>query len=573
MASLLEEKLCRLDGRGYKAYQAIAGEYDMGTFRLYIDHVQSDPFAPPSRLRARVSQDKAGFPPELYRNKVRNIALADFITRQSAAMIRRHVTGCRGTGDSGRVEIDEGGQEVLERTSCVVNDGFVEIRFSVGLPAAGRRCLGREAVDILTREVPEFVNSSLFYSGYDSESVSRHIAIAEDQEALREQLTQQGLVAFVASGSVLPRASGISDKPLRGKGVILFTPPEDLKVELLAPNHGRIVGMGISEGVTLIVGGGYHGKSTLLSALSRGVYNHIPDDGREGVVCCHNAVKIRAEDGRRIEKVDISPFLSELPSGQDTRKFQTENASGSTSQAASIIEAVEYGTRLLLMDEDTCATNLMVRDHRMQQLVSKEKEPITPFIDQVRNLYREYGISTIVVMGGCSDYFEIADTVIAMESYLPKVVTQEAKRLALDEPSHRRNESRGRFGQIPQRVPLCKSLDPYRRGRMKVASHGLHAIQFGYQAMELGALDQIVDVSQTRAIGNMLVYCLRQGYIDDTKTISQILDWLFGDVDKHGLDVISPFRGQHPGDYARPRPQEVAAALNRLRTLTVAIRE
>ena len=568
----LQSKLYRLNGKGYKAYQDIAGHYELGTFDLYIDYVQGDPFAPPSRLRARVPGEKAGFPQELYRGRTRSVALADLITRQFAAAIKNYVKGHRGTGGSGRVEVDDGGQEILERTSCAVNDRFAEVRFCVGLPAAGRRCLGHEAITILLEEVPRLANASLRYTAYDPKLVERHIACAEDQEALREQLSQHKLVAFVANGSVLPRASGISDKPLRGKGMIPFTSPKELEVELWAPNRGKILGMGIPEGITLIVGGGYHGKSTLLSAISRSIYNHVPGDGREGVVCRADAVKIRAEDGRGIEKVDISPFLTELPSGQDTRSFHTDNASGCTSQAANIVEAVEYGTSLLLMDEDTSATNLMVRDRRMQQLVPKGKEPITPFLDQARNLYREHGVSTMIVMGGCSDYFEVADTVIAMDCYLPKVATGEAKHLASADPSCRVDESQGCFGDPGQRVPLPQSLDPYRRGKVKVSARSLHAIQFGYQTIDLGALEQLVDPSQTRAIADILVYALRRGYIDGKATLSQILDRIFRDVEAKGLDVISPFVGQHPGDYALPRRQEVAAALNRLRSLAVARR-
>jgi len=568
-AASLRSKLHHLDGKGYRAYQTITGDYELGAFHLYIDHVQGDPFASPSLLRARKPQEEAGFPRELYRDRTRAVALADLIARQFAVAIRRYVRGHRGTGGSGRIEVDEGGQEILERTSCVVNDRFVEVRFCVGLPAAGRRCLGHEAITILLEEVPQLVDASLVYATYDPKSAERHIASAEDQEMLREQLSQRKLVAFVANGSILPRTSGISDKPLQGQGMIPFTSPGELEVELSAPNRGKVSGMGVPEGITLIVGGGYHGKSTLLSALSRSVYNHVPDDGREGVVCRTDAVKIRAEDGRSIEKVDISPFLTELPSGRDTRSFHTDNASGSTSQAANIVEAVEYGTSLLLMDEDTSATNLMVRDRRMQQLVPKHKEPIIPFLDQARNLYREHGVSTIVVMGGCSDYFEVADTVIAMDYYLPEVVTREARRLASEDPSRRVDESQGRFGDPGQRIPRPESLEPHRGGKIKVSARSLHAIQFGYQVIDLGALEQLVDPSQARAIADMLLYSLRRCYIDGKTALNQILDRVFLDVEAEGLDVISPFAGQHPGNYALPRRQEVAAALNRLRSLAV----
>ncbi len=566
-ALVLQKRLRTIDGRGYKSYQAILGHYDYGSFVLYIDHVQSDPFAPPSRLRARVEQGRACFPQRLYSSRVRQIALSDFITRGFATAMRRYVRGRRGTGGSGVVRVDEGGQEIMERTSCLVNDDFVEIRFSLGLPAAGRRCLGEEAEGIFFSEIPKLVESSLFYSAYDPVAPKDHVEVCEDQEVLREELAPNRLVAFVANGSVLPRESGASDRPLSGKGVVSFTSPDELEVELKAPNRGVVRGMGVPEGVTVIIGGGYHGKSTLLAVLSRGVYNHVPGDGREYAVSRRDTVKIRAEDGRRIEKVDISPFISNLPFGQDTTAFETDNASGSTSQAANIVEAMECGTSLLLMDEDTCATNFMIRDSRMQRLVPKEKEPITPFIDQVRNLYREHGVSTIIVMGGCSDYFDVADTVIAMDRYRPKVVTGEAHRLAEEQPTQRLNEAGGSFGDIGGRVLL--RLDPYRRGKLKVASHALGSIEFGSERIDISLLEQLVDPSQARAIADMMVYALRRGYVDGRRTLGDIIKMLFSDIDRDGLEVISPFRGQHPGDYALPRPQEVAFALDRLRSLEV----
>ena len=101
--------------------------------------------------------------------------------------------------------------------------------------------------------------------------------------------------------------------------------------------------MGIRKGITLIVGGGYHGKSTLLKALEAGVYNHIAGDGREFVITDDTAFKLRAEDGRSITGVDISPFIKNLPNKKDTVHFSTEDASGSTSQAANLMEALESG--------------------------------------------------------------------------------------------------------------------------------------------------------------------------------------------------------------------------------------
>ncbi len=565
----LRDLLRRIDGKGYKQYQSIEGEYQFPRFVLFIDHAQGDPFASPSLARARVPQRIAGFPGQLFESKIRRIALQDFITRQFAAAIRKVVKGHRGTGHSGTISVDTGGQEILERTSCLVDDGFVEIRFVVGLPAFGRSCSGREATAMLTQEVPALVEASMFYGALDAAAVRQHVEVAEDQEALRAQLGELGLVAFIADGSVLPRASGVSEQPLAGPSVVPFASPPDLRVTLDTPNRGKITGMGISEGVTLIVGGGYHGKSTLLLAIGRGVYNHVPGDGREYVVARADAVKIRAEDGRSVEKVDISPFISNLPFQKDTTAFSTQNASGSTSQAANIIEALEYGTGLLLIDEDTSATNFMIRDGRMQKLVPKSNEPITPFIDQVRNLASQHKVSTILVIGGSGDYFDVADTVIAMTNYIPSVVTEKARRVSQEMPTRRTKEASGIFGDVMHRAIEPEGLNPYRNERLKLSARGLRAIEFGRDTIDLQSVEQLVDVSQTRVIGDLLVYCLKREYFDGKSDLRSVLQQALADVAQHGLDIISPHRDKHPGDYAMPRLQEVAMAVNRLRTLKV----
>jgi len=327
--------------------------------------------------------------------------------------------------------------------------------------------------------------------------------------------------------------------------------------------------MGIPAGVTLIVGGGYHGKSTLLTALERGVYNHIPGDGRELVVTDDGAVKIRAEDGRAVAGVDISPFIGALPNGTDTRQFATANASGSTSQAANIIEALEAGARVLLVDEDTAATNFMIRDHRMQELIAKEREPITPFIDKVRQLYQERGVSSVLVMGGSGDYFDVADTVIAMDAYVPRDVTDHARAIAQKYRTERRPEGEDRFGDTTPRIPLARSLDPSKgRREVKISARGVKTILFGTNEIELTNVEQLVHPSQLNAIGQALYYT-RQHYMDGQRTLPQILDAVMADIDRIGLDVLDRRR---VGDLASFRRYELAAALNRLRTLRVAER-
>ncbi len=563
----LKQLLHRIDNRGYKAYRDIRGTYDFEDYLLIIDHVQGDPFAAPSRVRIRITHESAGFPPDTYNSKSREIGLRDFLTRRFAGAAINLSGRRRGSGKSGLISIDRPGQEIIERSSVLFTDNGVEARFVMGLPAHGSRIAGLEAEKMFCEELPAIVRRSMFFQNLDSDTLYEHIKVNEDADALREMLKGLGLVAFVAQGAVLPRRSGVDQRPMTGH-VIPFSTPETLRFDLELPNRGAISGMGIPEGITLIVGGGYHGKSTLLNALELGVYNHIPGDGREFVVARRSAVKIRAEDGRRVEKVDISPFISNLPFEQDTRAFSTDDASGSTSQAANIMEALEVGYDILLIDEDTSATNFMIRDHRMQELVSKKKEPITPFIDKVHQLKEELGVSTVLVIGGSGDYFDVADTVICMDEYVPRDCTAEAISIAKKYRAERTPEGGERFGSFAHRIPLASGIDA-RKGKreVKISPKGLHSIVFGTQLIDLGALEQLVDTSQTNAIGDAIQ--LAKSHMDGNKTLSEVISHVFSGIEEYGLDSL----GTYPaGDYAAFRPFELAAAINRLRTLEVETR-
>jgi len=567
--------LAGIDGRGYKAYKDIEGAYDFGHFSLLIDHVQGDPFAGPTGVILQIPQERAKVPPELFQNKTRAVALQDYLTRKFAAAIRSVVRGSRGIGGSGRISIDLPGQEVLERTSCRVDGEKVEVRFTMGLPAAGRTILSRQAEEMFFAEVPKIVERSLFYGNLTPGEGKNHVDVVEDQEFIRTQLTQKKWICFIANGSLLPRGSGVDERPMKGaetgteRPVVFFQSPPEMEVEVQTLHRGKIKGMAIPEGVILIVGGGFHGKSTLLNAMEKGVYPHIPGDGREFVVTHPAAVKVRAEDGRSVEKVDIRPFIANLPLGVNTAEFSTENASGSTSQAANIIEALEVGARVLLIDEDTSATNFMIRDQRMQELVSKSKEPITPFIDKVRQLYQEQGVSTVLVMGGSGDYFDVATWVIMMDAYLPKEVTPRVREIVQKYPSVRKSEGSASFGRVGSRIPLPISFDPQRGKRdVKIDAKSLKMILYGRTAIDLSQVAQVADESQTNAIGDLIHYCATR-YFTGEVPLAEGLKKAMADVEAKGLDVLSPFK---KGDYARPRLFELAAAINRMRTLKMRIR-
>jgi predicted ABC-class ATPase len=475
------------------------------------------------------------------------------------------------------MSIDAGGQEVLERTAVVLGDEWVETRIEIGLPARGRTILGTQAEVMLCQEIPSIVNKALLWAQTSQEACRGFVDQVENFSSIQSQLASRGLVAFVADGAMLPRTSGASDRPLEATRVTKWHAPDSLAVSFNVPHSiegssgdtTMIRGLGIPQGVTLIVGGGYHGKSTLLQALQRGVYPHIPADGRELVVTSPDAVKIRAEDGRRIEKVDISGFIQHLPRKASTKNFSTDDASGSTSQAASILEAVEVGARVLLLDEDTSATNFMVRDARMQALVRKAHEPITPFLDRVRELYESFGVSTVLVMGGCGDYFEVADTVIMMNEFSPVDVTIEAHAVAAKFPTSRQCEITESLATGLPRVPQGDSVNAVKgRDAVKILARSRQELVFGHEVIDLLGVEQVVDVSQTRAIGQVF-HLAATRLMDGVRTMKDVMESIEGLIDEQGLDVLSPYSvfDRHPGNFARPRRFEIAAALNRLRTV------
>ncbi|QOR84717.1 ABC-ATPase domain-containing protein [Geobacillus stearothermophilus] len=560
----LRQRLRSIDQKGYKAYKTIEGTYSFPLFTLAIDHVQGDPFAEPSKVRVIMPRAKTALAAEWTNTKPRRVRCEDVLARRVHRELRQWPLRARGSGKSGLVLIDAPEQKVLERTAVQVTDETVTVCLSVGLPANGRRILAKEAEAIFFEQIPSVIERAVY--GLREEDIRAAVELADQQHAIRRYLREHGLVAFVANGAVLPRESGVSDKPLQ-RGAVPFQSPPELEIAIPVPHRAEpIKGMGIRKGITLIVGGGYHGKSTLLQALEHGVYDHVAGDGREFVITDSGAVKIRAEDGRSVASVDISPLIGTLPYGKETKQFSTENASGSTSQAASMIEMIEAGASAFLIDEDTSATNLLVRDARMQALVAKDAEPITPYIDKARQLFRDYGISTVLVVGGLGDYLDIADCVIKMEQYVPFDVTAEAKQIALQMPSGRKAEGGESFGCIHERIPLPGSLNSQKGKKEKAVARGRHVIQYGQTDLLLYALEQLVDDSQTRAIAAALLYMERKGWFDGKKTVRQLLDAIEEQWDRQGLGSVS-FRKGHPGELARPRRFELAAALNRLRTL------
>ena len=569
----LREQLRNIDHKSYPLYKSLKGSYRFAGYILHIDHVQGDPFAAPSEVRIVVDAKAAGFPEFARKDPLTREALADVLLREFEKQIRQFTFKAKGSGKSGLISISHPGQEVLRRTACEVGTKELTMRFSIGFPANGRTINAKELDKILFDYLPVCVERALYYQNLDAKSVRAAIDLAEDQQAIRGQLQEMGLVAFVANGSVLPRESGISSHPM--KGAKEFVSPESLEVTMELPHKGPIRGMGIRKGITLIVGGGYHGKSTILTALELGVYNHIAGDGREYVIADETAVKLRSEDGRFIKNVDISMFINDLPSKTNTHDFSTKDASGSTSQAAGIVESIEAGSHLFLLDEDTSATNFMVRDAFMQKVVSPDKEPITPFLSRARDLYENLGISTILVAGSSGAFFHIADTVIQMDCYEPVDITDQAKALCEEFPimeekakpfvipqSHRIME-KDRDGATKRRDYRSGAVRKNAPEQLKLKRLGADSFAIGKQTVDLRYQEQLIDGEQTAALGLLLKYAVEH-LVDGKRTITEIVELLQKKLDEEGMQAVAE-RGEISGGYVVPRKQEIYACFNRYR--------
>ena len=581
----LRRMLRAVDHKSYPAYKDLRGTYSFGSFTLGIDHVQGDPFASPSRLSVQIDGAKAAFPPAYYQEKHCRIALQDYLNRLFFQEIEKYTFKAKGSGKSGLIAVSRCGQEVLERSAVTIrpSDGQLLVRFSVGFPANGRTINASQLERILFEFLPACVTAVLFYRRLPAAKVQSVIHLAEDQQFIRAQLEPLGLCAFVANGSVLPRQSGVSDRPM--KDGIPFVSPKSMEVTLNLPHRGPLSGMGIRKGITLIVGGGYHGKSTLLEALELGVYNHIAGDGREYVITDDSALKIRAEDGRSIKKTDISMFINNLPNKKDTRAFYSEDASGSTSQAANVIEGMESGAKVFLIDEDTCATNFMIRDELMQRVVCRDEEPITPFIERARFLYEKCGISSVLVAGSSGAYFYIADTILQMDRYVPKDITEFARKEAAEyaaasaagkHPDAAVQSAPGSAPSSPvqklpdpalpsfRRIPSC-NMALRRDDRLKTRTRGTDDVQLGHENIDLRYLEQIADHEQTAALSCILALA-EKNLLDGRKTLTQLVDDICALMEEKGLAGLSA-GGFLSTDLAMPRRQEIFACFNRYRGL------
>lgn len=561
----LKNKLESIHRKSYPAYKSLRGSYTFGDFVLSIDHVQGDPFAAPSSLHVELPLKKAGFPEKYLEKRHTKTALEDLILRSFSKALDQYSFKAKGSGKSGLISTSRPGPEIMRRTAVEFNNIALLVRFEVGFPANGRTINAQELEKILLEFLSQIVKTCLFYQSWEKAKIQACYELAENQQRIREVLEERKLVAFCANGSILPRKSGVSSQPL--KDAIEFQSPESMEISIDLPFGNSIRGMGIPEGVTLIIGGGYHGKSTLLQALEQGVYNHVKGDGREYVITRADALKLRAEDGRAVSHLDLSLFIHDLPNGKDTHCFSTEDASGSTSQAAGVLEGMEAETSCFLIDEDTSATNFLVRDAFMQRVVSGDQEPITPFIARVRDLYEKVGISTILVAGSSGAFFHVADTIIQMDAYRPKDVKMSVEALLPEYPP----------------ADLCSNAEPFtlptekrmfvmerkikrhgrgeREERIKTKVMGTDGFSIEHNIVDLRCVEQLIDTEQTAALAAILKHIVKKGSI--CMEMQELVAEINTLLKKKGMAAF--VEGALSCGYAYPRKEEIYLMLNRFR--------
>lgn len=544
-----------LDDRHEGSYKLLAGEYDYGEFILIVEHIPDEPSRQPARLRARMRRETARFPYDVFNTRSRETGARDFLARAFSDAAGRAPSERRGVR-AGRIAIDRPGRELLESSAVVVSNEIIEVRFTVELPVRRGRIPSDMVSELFLATIPAVIRSSLIFKNVDGERLADFIETNERADMIRAQLEERGLVAFIADGSLLP------GKWREGETLTPFHAPEELAVTFDLPNGRTVRGMGIPKGITLVAGGTGSGKSTLLRAIELGVYNHIPGDGRELAVTIADAVGVRTEEGRRIENVDVSPFFDPA-GGVDTRRYCARWASSSFSYAANVMEALEIGASILVIDDDMTPAGLVTRDARIQALVPSDSEPAATLIDLLPAFRDDLGVSSVIAVNS-GDFFDIADTVILMEGFLPGDATTRAKVIS-GEPKSKRTPKRLKISAPTPRTPLANSLEPEKNtAGESLRPQGKGFIQYGDEFIDCSRLPQLASGSQERAIarGIALVYRL----MDSSASLEEAVGKVMERVRTVGLDTLS---GRLMGDLAMFRAHELAAAVNRMKNLKV----
>ena len=494
----LYQKIRTLNGKNYGLYKSLADKpWDFGDFALEFLHVQGDPYAPASRVVIKANLSMLGYAGEWGGSFERRLALSDFLHRKLSQLVKEKYPD-----KDAAIVFDTAGPEMLVRNSLWIDNGELRACLQVRLPGDGRKIQAEVAAEILTMVLPDLVSAGLYYSKSDEAALQEHFRVLAERKEILAQLESCGLCAFVPDGAVLPRASGLSELPL--EGAVPFTAPEQMAVTLNVCGR-EIRGMGIPKGITVITGGAFHGKSTLLQALTRAVYPHIPGDGREGIVIDESALRVGVEDGRSVRGTDLSQFVRDLPGGVSTKNFNTLSASGSTSEAANLLEAMEAGSRAFLIDEDSSAVNFLIRDVRVRKLLGDDREPLIPLTDRIREISAQ-GYSFILVAGACGDYLDLADNIVIMANYKAECAKSSQPGTCSGEAAV--SSARPFVGYMQ---PLQKSVRPTSavERQVKVKLSGDTLLQIGFLVSDTSRLNTLVDKQQRLGAGFVLLNLLQ----------------------------------------------------------------
>ena len=567
----LYQKIRTLNGKNYGLYKSLADKpWDFGDFVLEFLHVQGDPYAPASRVVIKANLSMLGYAGEWGGSFERRLALSDFLHRKLSHLVQEKYPD-----KDAAVIFDVAGPEMLVRNSLWIDNGELRACLQVKLPGEGRKIQAELAAEILTMVLPDLVSAGLYYDRSDEGALQEHYRVLAERKEILSQLDAQGLCAYVPNGAVLPRASGLSEMPL--EKAIPFVAPEEMAVTLNVCGH-EIRGMGIPKGISVITGGAFHGKSTLLQALTRSVYPHIPGDGREGIVIDETALRIGVEDGRSVRGTDLSMFVRDLPGGVSTKNFNTLSASGSTSEAANLLEAMEAGSRTFLIDEDSSAVNFLIRDVRVRKLLGDDREPLIPLTDRIKELAAA-GFSFILVAGACGDYLDLADNIIVMANYKAEC----AKFTPAPSMSSWRGEAPTESTEpaevthprsfVTYMQPLQKSVRPTSavERQVKVKLSGNTLLQIGFLVSDTSRLNTLVDKQQRFGAGFILLNLLQNAAsnndaVPSNGTMAQSVAGVAQKLCENIKNV--GFRNLPQGmsrEMSLPRPVDIACVAFRLR--------
>ncbi|MDF7807841.1 ABC-ATPase domain-containing protein [Pontiellaceae bacterium B12219] len=559
--------LAELDGQPFSGYQKLIGDFDFSRYVIKCAAINlEDEDAAHPVFSIRVPQTISEIPEYLFDTPVRRTAMEDLLLRRISDCISRIANYDQNGIARRHIQVSSPNQKILPRNALLLTKEYIEVRIEITLPfqtiiVDGEPLVsidGEMAQQIFFEDLPEIVSNSLLYCNIDIAEADEHVNNMEDADRLRQYLGASGQVAFVAEGALVTRLTG-SDLPDYER----MSPVEaadELLDEVEVPHSGAVRGFGIPNGLTLILGESNSGRVDLMDAIAQGIYNHVPGDGREHVVTVADAVSIRAEVGRSIQQVDISAFASELLDGGNAASYSTKSAGSFTSQAASTVEALEAGARVLLYDEHSSSSTFLSSDTRVASLLGKSSR--NTLAARARQMVDELGISMVVAGSSLvAEFIPIADKILKIENFCISDITEEAKALNIVAPAPVNDTVNLSTMLSRSRWVMPSSIDPsIGREDLVIETDEVDFLQFGRSLVDLDAVRQIADADQARAIGFVLYYA-KLRYMDEGYPMREILDLVDRDLSNEGLNaLVRDIRG----DLARPRRYEVAAAINRL---------